>query len=164
MDGSRSSDPEETDMQFAKRFVVAAAAFAALVASPVAAELAKWDQAQVTAIAQDLAKAGEGWEQATRRLPGETLGSGSAQEDFDMVQQGRVIREQSGTLAKHVASGKGQADTLDLYKSLKEVVDDTEEAAQRAELDEPTMDAWAKVADAMRRIAPYYDAKADAGK
>jgi len=36
--------------------------------------------------------------------------------------------------------------------------------AQQAALDEPTMDAWAKVADAMRRIAPYYDPHSNAGK
>jgi hypothetical protein len=36
------------------------------------------------------------------------------------------------------------------------VVDDTQELASRAPLDEPSMDAWAKVADLMRQIAPYY--------
>jgi hypothetical protein len=47
-----------------------------------------------------------------------------------------------------------------MYRSLKEVVDDTEVQARETDLDEPTLDAWAKVADLMRQIAPYYDPKA----
>ena len=40
------------------------------------------------------------------------------------------------------------------------MADDIEEEAQQSSLDEPTMDAWAKVADLLRQIAPYYDPKA----
>lgn len=130
--------------------------FAALFASAALAQPAAWDQTQVTAIAKDLAAAGEGWEQAVRRQPGMTVGSGSAEEEFGLLQKARVLREQSGALSAEVAAGKGFDKTHDMYRSLKEIVDDTEVQAQRAELDEPTMDAWAKVADAMRRIAPYY--------
>jgi hypothetical protein len=67
-------------------------------------------------------------------------------------------------LSGHLDEGDGYDKTHNLYRDLKEIADDTEVAAQRAELDEPTMDAWAKVADAMRQIAPYYDPKANAGK
>jgi hypothetical protein len=65
-------------------------------------------------------------------------------------------------LAAHLAKGEGYDETHDLYRSLKEVVDDTQVQVKRSPLQEPVMDAWAKVADAMRQIAPYYDPKADA--
>ena len=129
-------------------------------ATPARSELAKWDQARVTAIAQALATASDAWQQAVRRQPGEQIGSGSAQEEFGLVKKAQVLKEQSDALAGHLAKGKGHDETRNYYRSLKEVADDIEVQAQQAELDEPTMDAWAKVADLMRQIAPYYDPKA----
>ena len=45
-------------------------AAAACLATPAAAELAKWDQARVTGIAQQLATACDAFEQAVQRQPG----------------------------------------------------------------------------------------------
>ena len=45
-------------------------AAAACLATPAAAELAKWDQARVTGIAQQLATACDGFWQAVQRQPG----------------------------------------------------------------------------------------------
>jgi len=129
-------------------------------AAGVRAELATWDQARVTAIAQDLFKAADAWEQAVREQPGGEIGSGDAAPEFGIGMKARVLREQSEALAGHLAKGEGYDKTHDYYRSLKEIVDDTEELAQRSELDEPTMDAWAKVVDLQRQIAPYYDPKA----
>lgn len=137
-------------------------AIAAVAASPAMAELAQWDQARVTAIAKGLAANANAWEQAVRRQPGISVGSGTAQEEFGLLNRAQVLREQSDALAGHLAKGDGHDKTLDLYRSLKEMVDDTGMEAQRADLDEPTLDAWAKFADSMRQIAPYYDPKANA--
>lgn len=134
-----------------------------LSASPATAELATWDQARVTKVAQELAAASDAWQQAVRRQPGEQIGSGAAQQEFGLVQKAQLLKEQSQALAGHLAKGKGHDETRNYYRSLKEVVDDIEVQAQQAELDEPTMDAWAKVADLLRQIAPYYDPKADSG-
>jgi hypothetical protein len=131
----------------------------ALAATAVAAELAKWDQARATAGAQQLAASCDAWEQSVRRQPGEGLGSGDAAEAGGLLQNARILKEQSATLASHLAAGKGHDETRDLYRSLKEIVHDTEERAQRAELDAPMLAAWAKVADGLRGIAPYYDAE-----
>ena len=145
-------------------FVAVAVAGLTLAAMQAAAGLATWDQARVTSIAQDLAKACEGWWTATRQQGGDTVGSGDAMDANSIGNKARVLQEMSASLANHLKEGWGHDKTADLYRSLKEVVDDTEQAAQRAELDEPTMDAWAKVADAVRQIAPYYDPNADAGR
>jgi hypothetical protein len=143
------------------RRIASAAALACLVALPAAAGLAPWDQGRATGIAQQLASACDGFEQAVRKQPGiDQVGAGSAGEGFGLGQQARMLREQSQALAGHLAKGKGHDDTRNEWRSLKEVADDVEENAQRSELDAPTLDAWAKVADLMRQLAPYYDPKA----
>jgi hypothetical protein len=143
------------------RLFASAAALALMAASPVLAELAAWDQDRVTSIAKELSAATDAWWQALRDQPEMgVVGSGDAQDGSSMVDEARTLREQAQALAGHLANGKGHDQTRNLYRDLKEIVDDQEVQAQRAELDEPTMDAWAKVADGMRRLAPYYDPKA----
>lgn len=138
-----------------KLVLLALVAFApAVVAGPAGAELAKWDQARVTEIAQELAKACDAWWTALRDQPDDEM------DEFGLAEKAQGLREQSRSLASHLAKGKGHDETRNLYRSLKEMADDTEVQAQRAMLDEPTLDAWAKVADPLRRIAPYYDPKA----
>jgi hypothetical protein len=140
------------------------AACGVILAIPVAAELAAWDQARATAIAQQLADAADAWELAVREQPGGEVGSGDAQEQLGLAGKARALREQTRALAGHLAKGEDHDKTRNYYRDVKELVDDTEEMAQRAELDEPTMDAWAKVADLQRQLAPYYDAKANEEK
>jgi hypothetical protein len=137
-----------------------ALALSALSAAAAGAELAKWDQARVTAIAEQLTAACDAWRLALREQPGEEIGSGDSAEHFGMVKEAQLLHEQSRALAAHLAKGKGYDETRNFYRSLKETVDDIEVLAQRAELLEPTLDAWAKVADLLRQIAPYYDPKA----
>jgi len=129
------------------------------LSSPASAELATWDQARVTELAQQLVQASDAWEQAVRKQSGGDIGSGEA--ELGLGTKARVLKEQSQALAGHLAKGQGYDKTHNYYRSLKELIDDTEEIAQRSELEEPTMDAWAKVADLQRQIAPYYDPKAN---
>lgn len=117
------------------------------LAAPASAEPAAWDQARVTAIAQQLAEAATAWQAAVLRQP---------EAGIRMQQNARTLSEQSTVLAAHLAKGKDRDQTRGYYRSLEEVVDDTQELASRAPLDEPSTDAWAKVADLMRQIALYY--------
>jgi hypothetical protein len=73
-----------------------------------------------------------------------------------MQQNARALREQSGMLAAHLAKGKDRGQTRDYYRGLRELADDKQVLASRARLDEPSLDAWAKVADSVRQIAAYY--------
>lgn len=152
--------------RFAKRVervaLACVAVLAVVFASAASAELAAWDQARVTSIAQRLAAAAQGWETATREQVGGDVGMGDAPES--LPGRARVLRQMSDSLAGHLGKGDGYEKTRDQYRSLREVADDTEEAAQRSPLEAPLLDAWSKVADALREIAPYYDPKADAGK
>ena len=136
----------------------AAAAFAAFVAGPALADLAAWDQARVTSIAQQLVPAAQAWELAVREAGGGSIGA--AEDQDSLPAKARTLREMSEGLASHLAKGDGRDKTLDQYKSIREIADDTEEAAQRSELQDPVIAAWQKVAGLLRQIAPYYDPKA----
>jgi hypothetical protein len=128
--------------------------------TPGAADLAKWDQAAVTGIAKQLPAATERLQNVLRDEPAQALGSGDAESFFAMQQNARKLHEQGMALAKHVEAGKGYEETHNLYRSFKETWDDTIVNARRSELPEPTMDAFAKVEDLLRQLAPYYDPKA----
>jgi hypothetical protein len=142
---------------------VGLAALVALLGAPLAgADLAPWDQGRVTAIAKQLAPAAEAWQQAVR-LENDRIGSGVAVEENSLQDKARRLHEMSESLAAHLAKGKGHDETLNQYRSLREVADDTEEMAQRAELDAPALAAWSKMSDLLRQIAPYYDPKASGG-
>lgn len=132
------------------------------LATPVAADLAAWDQVRVTELAGQLAAAADGWKLAVREQPGAEVGSGDAEEQFGLVQQAHALSVQASALAKHLVIGKGYDETRNEYRTLKEIIDSTEETAQRAELDDPAMAAWSKLVSLQRQIAPYYDPKADA--
>lgn len=129
--------------------------------TPAFAELAAWDQARATSIARQLADSADAWEQQVRDQPGGQVGSGDAQQVFGLDQKAVALREQTRALAGHLEKGEGQAKTKDYYRDVKELMDDTDQLAQRAELEEPVMDAWAKLIDLQRQLAPYYDPKAD---
>jgi len=137
------------------------AAFAVAVAAPSHADPAKWDQAKITSIAQQLVPAAQAWELAARQQGPGTIGA--AEEQGSLPMKARTLREMSEGLADHLAKGEGHDKTLDQYKSMREVADDTEEMAQRSELQAPTIAAWSKIADLLRQIAPYYDPKALTG-
>jgi hypothetical protein len=137
------------------------AAFVTLLALPALADLAAWDQTRATGIAKQLADASDAFEEAVRKEPGlADVGSGTGETGFGLGQNARLLKEHSRALAGHLEKGKGQGDTKNEWGAVKEAADDVSERAERKELGEPTLDAWAKVADLMRQLAPYYDAKA----
>jgi hypothetical protein len=142
------------------RLAALAAGLAALVAGAAAAELAKWDQARATSIAAELAKAADAFEQQVREMPEATAAGGTPEASERLRKRSITLREQALALASHLSKGKGQAETVDLYKNLKEVADDTADAARMTMLPEDVMDAWAKFMSELRQIMPYYDAKA----
>jgi hypothetical protein len=133
---------------------------ACITAGPALAQPATWDQAKVTGLAKDLAAAGEAWWQALQDQPGgATVGSGDSQAFDQMTRESHLIQEQSAGLAGSLAGGKGRAETLDMYKSLKEMSDDMKVDEQRTSLEAPALAAWAKFAGVMKQLAPYYSAK-----
>jgi hypothetical protein len=142
------------------RAAALAAGLAALVAGAASAELAKWDQARATSLAGELATATDGLEKAVRELPAATAAGGSPEASERLRDSSRRMKEESKALSGHLSAGKGQEETKNLYKGLKEASDDAAEAARSTMLPEPVMDAWTKVSDLLGQLAPYYDPKA----
>ena len=117
------------------------------ITAPASAEPVSWDQARVTAIAQQLVAACNAWQAAVLRQP---------EAGPRLQQNARTLHDQSTVLAAHLAEGKDRSQTLDYYRGLREVVDDTEELSVHAPFDELSQGAWAKVADLMGQLAPYF--------
>ena len=122
--------------------------FAACSSTPGSADLTAWDQARVTAIAQQLAEASVGWEAAVLREP---------EAGPRLNQNARALHEQSATLAAHLAKGDGHDGTLDYYRGLRELADDTQEMLPQAAFAQLSLNAWTKVSDPLGRLAPYYE-------
>lgn len=121
-----------------------------------------WDQAKVTGIAQELSIAANDWWQAVRDEGDDQdfVGSGDSEIYDSMMRESRVLFEQSEGLAGNLKGGKGRAETLDMYKSLKEIRDDMVEDQERSFLEDPTIAAWKKWEGLFAQITPYYaDAK-----
>jgi hypothetical protein len=137
-------------------FVAVIAAFAG---SPASAQPATWDQAKVTAIAKQLATASDAWWQALRDEGDDQdfVGSGDSQTYDSMTRESRTLNEAAQGLAGNLAGGKTRADTLDMYKSIKEVVDDMKVDQTLTFLEDSTIAAWKNFVTIFKQLAPYYD-------
>jgi hypothetical protein len=127
--------------------------------SPSIAALKPWNQATVTGLAQKLVPTSEAVWQAMRRQPGDTVGSGEAGANVDLQSKFRTLTEMTQGLAGHLAKGEGLDKTVDMYKSMKELVDDILNDEMFDEMIKPTSDVWATFLVVMKQIAPYYDPK-----
>jgi hypothetical protein len=125
--------------------------------STPAAGLTPWNQARATEIARQLSTAADAWQLAVRRENDDRLGSGSAEEGFKLTQKAQVVSEQARSLAGHLEAGEGREQTLDPFRSLKEVMDDAQQDQERSELDQSTIAAWAKLTGLLHQIKPYYE-------
>ena len=114
-----------------------------------------WDPSKVSLLAQQLPPAADAWEQATRRLQ-DNIGSGTSQEVDDIVRKARTIHEMCNGLAAHIAKGDGKKQTDDMFQGIKEIQDDTNVLAPRANLDDPSQAAWSKLNGLLNQIRAYY--------
>ena len=138
---------------------------ALLTASAAAAQdvgrgLAEWDQARVTAIAEELAKDIDALYQEFYNQPPSTIGSGQANAFYRLKQLMRRVRTEGRHLAAALKDGKGHDETLPVYEHLMELVRDARVEVQRQFTSEQLLDKAAAAGDALRRLEPYYDAKA----
>lgn len=127
--------------------------------TPSTAGLKPWDQATVTSLAQKLVPTSEAFWQAMRRQPGDTVGSGEANANVGLQSMSRTLTEMTQGLAGHLAKGDGFEKTVDMYKTMKELVDDILNAEEFDDMIEPSKTAWGNFMAVMTQIAPYYDPK-----
>jgi hypothetical protein len=137
----------------------------AMAAVPAAAELAKWDQAKVTALATQLVKATDALYTTVYQEQGfaGTMG-GPAQGSYDMRHTLRRVGEEARHLDAELKAGRGHDPTVGAWKHMMELVRDVRvdarESFSAGDLDK----RMAAVEDLLRQLAPYYDPKWDAKK
>jgi hypothetical protein len=122
--------------------------------------LAEWDQARVTAIAEELAKNVDALYREFYNQPPSTIGSGQANAFYRLKQLMRRVRTEGRHLAAALKDGKGHDETLPVYEHLMELVRDARVEVQRQFTSDQLLDKAAAAGDALRRLEPYYDAKA----
>jgi len=131
------------------------------LASAVSAELASWDQARVTAIAKELSDESKHVYDSFYKMSVRSGRSGgNAHELHQLKDTLRLLRSETRHLASELEKGAGHDETLPIYKRLMELVRDARESIQRIYTEQSLLDAVAKAGDALRRLQPYYDAKA----
>ena len=122
-----------------------------------------WDQAKVTSIAKDLAKACADLYSAyyaSQGASGGQIGSGDAEDSHRLGYKLNFIQVQTHALASALAAGKGRLDTLPMVEDIGEVARDARVLLARMFVQSPLQ---ARI-DAARKIwfelTPYYGVEA----
>lgn len=132
-----------------------AAAPAGAVGTPTAA----WDQAAVTRLAGELAKACVALYDEYYRTPGSSggnVGSGESQDSLRLKQKLRRVRGQSQDLAGALAAGKGRDETLPDMEDIGELARDIRVLLQRMFILGPLQAKIDAARDAWLKLMPYY--------
>ena len=137
----------------------------ALAAVPAAAELAKWDQAKVTALATQLVKATDALYTTVYKEPGFAgTGAGIEQGSYDLRHTVRRVGEEARHLDAELKAGKGHAATVGAWKQMMQLVRDARVNFRESFTPGDLEKRMAAVEDLLRQLTPYYDPKWDAKK
>ena len=138
-----------------------ALAASSLMGTPVAraGELTPWDQAAVTAIAEEIAQAARALRDSLRRQPPPTLGQSGRRSFWALREEMQVLDSASRRLHRALADGAGLDETFPTYRRLLMTARRAEREARRIALGEPTLGRIYAAADAIRRIRPFYEAE-----
>jgi hypothetical protein len=129
----------------------------AAVSVGAAAELAKWDQKRVTAIATELADAVSKAALEVEKGKGSRVDIGKERAFYEFVEDMRLAKNTSRHLAKELQDGKARDETYPTYRRLKTLRNDAAESARRAVTPDSTIDAITAAGELMNRLRPYYE-------
>jgi hypothetical protein len=131
----------------------------ALLVLPIAAaaELPKWDQPRVTAIANELSEAVAKAALEVDKQKGGRVEVGKERAFYEFREDMRLAKNTSRHLAKELQSGKGREETYPTFKRLKTLRNDAVENARRADMPESTLAAITAAGELMNRLHPYYE-------
>ena len=135
----------------------AAALFLAGFATGASAELARWDQKRVTAIAVELSEAVAKASQDVDRAKGGRVDVGKERAYYEFREDMRLAKNTARHLAKELEGGKGREETYPTFKRLKTLRNDAAENARRAVTPDSTIDTITAAGELMNRLRPYYE-------
>ncbi len=128
---------------------------ALLLAPGRAPAQAQWDQAKVTAIAEQFAASLNDLQITVRKdptLPGGSMRAAQYQAREDLRQFVNTIER----LAASLKAGEGQEETLPIYRRAEQHRRDAAEAARRADIPAATLEKIEKSRVILAQLAPYY--------
>jgi hypothetical protein len=144
------------NLHFAR--LLGALAIAGLLVAPSArAELAAWDQARVTALAKDLAKASDALYESVLAQPRPDLGTMQSHAFYRMKQLVRMIKSESRVLTKSLEEGEGREQTIWIYETLMSLTRSAREEAGRLFVTRDVGERAAAVRGVLNQLGPYYD-------
>ncbi len=132
-----------------------AAAPAGVVTKPTVA----WDQAAVTNLGADLAKACVALYNEYYSTPGSSggqLGTGESQDALRLKQKLRRVQQQSQDLAGGLAAGKGRDETLPDMEDIGELARDIRVLLQRMFIQSPLQARIDEARGIWLKLMPYY--------
>jgi hypothetical protein len=140
-------------------FGLRAAVALALLAVPLAvrAELAKWDQTRVTAIAAELAEAVAKASLEVDKQKGSRVDVGKERAYYEFREDMRLAKNTSRHLAKELEGGHGREETYPTFRRLKTLRNDAAENARRADMPDATVATITAAGELLLRLRPYYE-------
>ena len=134
---------------------LAIAAF--LFASTARGELAPWNQAQVSTLAQELRTATEALYDTFLKQPTTGLGSMQSQAYHRLKQMIRLLRIEARELANSLEKGEGSEQTLPIYENLMQLTRSARDDAGKVFVAHDVGDRAAAVRAILNRLGTYYD-------
>jgi hypothetical protein len=143
----------------ASSFAMSFAFAAALAAAPSSAraELAKWDQARVTAIATELAEAVSKAAIEVDKQKGSRVDVGKERAFYEFREDMRLAKNTSRHLSKELQGGHGREETYPTFKRLKTLRNDAAENARRADMPDSAIATITAAGELLVRLRPYYE-------
>ena len=131
-----------------------------MAAIPAAAELAKWDQAKVMALATQLVTATDALYQTVYKEQDFAGTAGGVADGFyDLRHTLRRVGEEVRHLDAELKAGKGHDATVGAWKHMMELVDDLNVDVKESFMPNDITAALGKVEDLLGQLRPYYDPK-----
>ena len=121
------------------------------------AELAAWDQAQVTALGKELVQATNALYETFRKQPPPSAGPMHSDSYHRLKQFVRMLHVVSQEFADSLAKGEGREQTLTIYDNLMQLARSARDEAARVFVAHDVGDRAAGVRRVLNQLGPYYD-------
>jgi hypothetical protein len=130
-----------------------------VAAAPLAAhaELAKWDQTRVTAIANELSEAVAKAAIEVDKQKGSRVDVGKERAFYEFREDMRLAKNTSRHLARELENGESREETYPTFKRLKTLRNDAAENARRADMPDSAIATITAAGELLVRLRPYYE-------
>jgi hypothetical protein len=121
------------------------------------AELAAWDQAQVTALAKEMVQATHALQETFRKQQAPSVGSMQSQAYYRLKQWVRMLEVEARELARSLDHGEGREQTLAIYQNLIQLARSARDDARKDFIAHDVGDRAAAVRRVLNQLGPYFD-------